>query len=429
MPVSQSWIGGSPATAKVNTYTFAGTWVIGETVTVTVGNEIFIYTITSATIATFLPLLLAAIQALSSTTYPATILPSEIVWTGTASTIVATSGTAGVPFIATLSTNSALGTINGGASSVGTATVANAGPASFQTAANWSGGTVPAAGDTLILDLEGGAILWDLDLHTVTVALVRCVANQFKVGLPQTNANGYPEYRATSLMLGITTAYVNAPKSGRIKLDFGSIQTACTIDATGNGLEQNIPALLLKGTHASNAYFFNAGSIGVGFFASVAYTILTAAIGAKATVTLGAGGTVATTNNYGGAMTCYCAIATALNHPTTAAARSTLYGAGAIAQITIQGGTVDDRGTGTIGGNTLIGGAGLLTMDGGTGAITITNPILLESAQAGFSDAYGRVSGGYTIKMVNCIAAKVGIKANSQLIVSSLSLLLAFLLR
>src|SRR5262245_15616418 len=67
---TRRWLGRAPAVAQVRTWTFAGVWVIGDLITFTYGSRSWSYAITSATIATFLPLLDAAYDALDAGQYP-----------------------------------------------------------------------------------------------------------------------------------------------------------------------------------------------------------------------------------------------------------------------------------------------------------------------------------------------------------------------
>lgn len=106
------WTGAAPAVQGVKIWTFATAGTIGDIITVTVGNKSFQYTTTSATIATFLPLLEAALSALDEASYQEF---SEITWDSTSTTLTATDNTAGKPSTVTVSTNSGTTTINTGA--------------------------------------------------------------------------------------------------------------------------------------------------------------------------------------------------------------------------------------------------------------------------------------------------------------------------
>ncbi len=407
------WIGSAPAVAMVETDTFSVTWIAAETISVSIGSKKFTYAITSGVIATFLPLLLAALQALDTTVYPEF---AEVAWTGTATTIIATAKTAGKPFTLVWTTNSAAGVITPAA------TTASSGPYDWSTAANWSLAAVPVNTNAVILN-PGATILYGLAQSGVTLASLRAVAPSITLGLPETNvdATPYAEYRTTSLTIGCTITTVNS-STRRFKMNYGTVQNATLVEATGTGTDANVPAALFLGTHASNAYTVSGGSVGLGFFSSTAYTALTVDVAGGASVTLGAGGTVGTINNRGGSITTYCPIVTALNHPTVSgSARTTQYGTGGVGQVTLQGGVYANNGAGgTVGGNTVIGGPGLMTLDGGQGAITITNAVSLEAPGAGFSDALGRVVTGAVISMVNCASNRLGIKPNSKLTITYL---------
>ncbi len=409
------WIGSAPDVAQVETDTLSVTWIIGEHITVTIGSKAYVYSITSATISVITAALATALTALDTSIYPEF---AEITWGSSATTLTATSKVPGKPFVYSISTNSAAGVITPAA------TTASSGKYDWSTAANWSLAAVPVSTNNVILDREGGIILYGLAQSGVTLASLRCVAKQFTLGLSETNSDAtpYAEYRTTSLAIGCTTTYVNSSNCRRFKMNYGSVQNATLVDATGTGADANVPAALFLGTHASNAYTFNGGSIGIGFFSSTAYTALTVDVSGGASVTLGAGGTVGTVNNRGGSITTYCPIVTALNHPTVSgAARTTQYGTGGVGQVTLQGGVYANNGAGgTVGGNTVIGGSGLMTLDGGQGAITITNAVSLEAPGAGFSDALGRVVTGAVISMVNCASNRLGIKPNSKLTVTYL---------
>ncbi len=407
------WVGSAPSISQVETDTFSVTWIIGEKITITVGSKAYAYLITSTVIATFLPLLSTALNALDTSLYPEF---AEITWLGAGTTLTATAKTPGKPFTYSISTNSAAGVITPAA------TTASSGPEDWSAAANWSLGAVPLVTDTVIIDREGASIRYGLPTAGPTLGSIRCIARKVTLGLPETNSDGtpYAEYRNTSLAVGCTTFYMNSPSCQRFKINFLAVQTTVTVDATGSGAEPNVPAFLAKGTHASNVFTFNSGSWGLGFFSSVATTANILNLGAGSTGVCGAGCTINTVNNYGGTVTFNSAIVTALNHPSTASAKSTLYGSGAIAQVNIQGGTVALNGTGTLNGNTVVGGSGFLTVDGGTAAMAITNPVLLESKDAGFSDALGRVTTGAVISMVNCASSRLGIKPNSKLTITYL---------
>jgi hypothetical protein len=412
-----SWVGAAPKISQVRTFTFATAGTSGDIYTVTVGSKVVTYTTTSGTIATFLPLLNAYLAGLGAN-YPEF---AEITFTNpTASTIVCTAVTPGNPFKITFSTNSAGTTINGSTSSTGTATVANSSPYDISCTANYSGAALPATGDTLYIDLEGAILTDSLDSQSAVVLAVRRItAQDVTIGRPKTNPNGYTEYRADFWQCTATLDYLNT-QSQRIKLDYLTGQTALTIDSTGTGIEQNIPAVLLKGTHASNAWVVNQGQVGFAFFDGDGSARLhTLSLEKGATITCGIGCTNDTLTNNGGVLYVYSAIATNLFHPTATKAITTIYGTGAVAGITSQGGTVDYRTTGALAANSVWSGTAKLTFDNDQRTKTVSGAIKVYSQGVVVLDSNRVVSGGLTIAYTNCVGRPV-LPPNSQIIVSYL---------
>jgi hypothetical protein len=395
-----NWIGGGLATAQIETDLFAGTWVVGDHITLAVGGASFTYSITSVTIATFLPLLAAALEALTDPRF------TENAYVSTATQIVVTSNTPGQPFILVWSTNSVAGTITPAA------TVPSSGPNDWSTASNWSTGTVPVAADTPTLFKEGEWIKFGLAQSGVTVASLRCIAQTFRAGLPYENANGYPEYRPTALALGVTSGMLQVTKSGTFKLNVGSVQTAFQVNSTGPADETNVASANFQGTSASNVWKFFGGVVDLAYQpGQLAAGTLNVASGA--TVRCGTGFTCATVNNLGGNLQLNSAVGTLLAHPTSSSkAYTTIFGTGAVAQLTMQGGTVDYQTTGELNGATIMGGSSTLTFDNDQQAKTILATITAYSPLCKVSDVFGVVSAGFAVYWADCNAGKLGIRAN-----------------
>lgn len=411
-----SWIGGAAAIAQVQTYAFAGTWVIGETITITIGRKAYTYTIASATIATFLDALVVVYNALTSNAYPEF---AEMTASRSVSNLILTADTAGRTFIATISTNSALGTIDAGASSTGTATTASSGPEDVSTAANWSGGVVPTTGDTVLIDREGARLKYGLAQSGVTLAVRRITANDVEIGLPVINSDGteYPEYRQAYWLIGATADYVDT-QSGRIKLDYSSIQTTYEQEDSGSGADANTPAVLLKGTHASNAFNIFGGEAGIAYYAGETSTAATLRADSGATVVCGYGVTLGTVKNQGAKMTLHSAIGTTLESLASKAV-TTLHGTGAVAQLTATDGLIDYRTTGTLGGNTILSGSTKLDFDNDTQAKTVTNPIKVYTDNVVVQDTY-LVCGTLTLEYHYCKPNATALGANVQLVRTAL---------
>jgi hypothetical protein len=389
------WLGGAVAVPQVQTFLFAGTWVVGNKITITYGSLSWVYTIASTTIATFLDALIAAHEALDATDYPA---HAEQTATRSSATLTLTADTAGQPFTVTISTDSAAGTIGGASSSSGTTATASAGPYDVSTAANWSGATVPVSTDTAVIDREGSRLKYGLDQNAVTLAARRIVAQDVEIGLPELNPAGYPEYRQTYWKIGATSDYVSTA-SQRIKLDHGTVQTTYLQDASGSAADDTEPAVVLLGTHASNVWNILGGEAGLAFHGGTSAVVATLLADAGASVVCGTGVTIATVNNLGANVLVQSAIGTALNQLSSADALTTIVGSGAVAQITSYGGTIDYRTTGTLGGNTVLGGTAKLTFENDPRARTVTNAIQVNSSQVVVSDPFRTCNAGGTLTL------------------------------
>lgn len=475
-----TWKGSAPAIAGVKAWKFTTAGTIGDIISVTIGSKTVTYATTSATIATFLPLLVTYLAALDSAVYPEF---AEITWSSTSPNLIATDDTAGKPSIVTVSTNSGTTTINSGAvtdatnatpivitsashglstgtkvtiASVGGNTAANgtwiidvvtantfslrtsvgngaytaggtwtaptgntttvsSGPYSLSTAANYSGGTLPVTGDSLTIDLEGTQILYDLETQSaVVLAARRITAQTVTIGLPITNPGGYTEYRATHWQQTATTDYVNT-SSQRIKLDHLTGQTLYEQGSSGSGQEQGVGAVSLKGSHASNVVNVFGGQL-----SGDALTAATLRLDAGATVLCGNTCTLGTVNNYGGTLTVNSAIGTALNHPSTAGAKTTIEGSGAVASLQMQGGTVYYNTTGALGGNTVLANSAALIFDDDQQAKTVTNAISIYSPSVRVVDSNGCVTAGFDFRAINCKWIPTGLRSNSKFVTTLL---------
>lgn len=265
----------------MNTITVGGTAANGQTYSVTTGSKVVTYTATGAdTNATIAAALLALLQACAEPEFKERTFAAQ-----TTLIISDTANTAGYPFTST-SASSGTGTL------VTATATANKSPSDLGDAANWSGGSLPATGDAIYFDNTSTPVLWNLTaLAAVTPATVT-IAQSFgpgasgggqqapgnlggTIGLPEQNtlSTPYEEYRPTYLQfLGCSTLTTigNGPGqgSGRIKLDFLGTATTIYVYNTGSPLDQQLEAVLLKGTDASNVLTVDGGSVGVAVFGS-----------------------------------------------------------------------------------------------------------------------------------------------------------------
>jgi hypothetical protein len=269
------WRGGAPRVAQVQTFTFAGTWEIGDLIRVTVGGKAWDYAVTSATIATFLPLFVTAYNALSTTDYPEF---GEITASAVSPVLTFTGDTTGKPFVVTLTPLESNGAaadaqeIEGaGIATTGTAATACSGPNFWDVAANWKETTVPITGDDVTID-EGPSILYGTDQNAVTLATLTIGPNypsSSEIGLPaNTNpANpgaGYSEYRQQRLKIGATSWTVET-NSRRVRLDVTPAATTGVVRSTGQAQTAGEDALDVAIHHAAAALHILKGSVGVNY--------------------------------------------------------------------------------------------------------------------------------------------------------------------
>jgi hypothetical protein len=364
------WLGTAVPVSQVNTVTVGGTPASGQAYTVAMGvngSKTVAYTATgsdtNSTIA-------AALQALLA----ASTIPefAEAAWTVSGAVVTGTANTAGYPFS---NTSSATGT---GTLVTATAT-ASAGPNDVSTAANWSTGATPTTGDNVYITNTNSSLLYGLSaLSGATVSGVT-IDSTFTgtIGLPQQNANGYWEYRQRYFQLGVSTFTIltgTGGGSGQVQFDFGSVQVAATVANVGSPSQQGLPAVILKGTNASNTLTVTQGSVGSTIDPGDASTWSTVNIGYQTsqqtdvTMLLGSGCTLTTINQDGGQLTYYGGATT----HTQRAGSSTVLGTGAVGALDVEAGTCLYQSTGTI--TTLtVGDAGTVDFTRNPAARTVTN--------------------------------------------------------
>lgn len=411
---TKRWIGSAAPVAQVDTLTIGGTLEVGDLLIVTIGSKTFSHAATSATLATAATAFAAAWNALSATEYPEFAEITAAATSGGALTL--TADTPGKPFTVAVSTTEA----NGGAADDQTfgrsATRANSGPNVVSVAANWEGGVAPVDGDDLVFDSGSVSVLYDLDQNGITPATITVLEGYTGlIGLPNTNADGgssqsYNEYRPKYLMMGdagdaqAVTVTIRGG-GGRIKIDTGDAQTVLIVQDAGQAEEDRIPAVLWKGTHASNTATIQRGSVGIGFFAGESATVATLAVGylenvaGDATVNCGTGCTLTTVNQSGGNLTTQSAVTTA-----NVTDGEWTHMAGAVTTINLDGGACRYRSTGTL--TTVnVGSDGELDFSRDMRARTVTNCNLHERSI--YRDPVGTVTLTNGVDFIRCTPADV----------------------
>lgn len=353
------WQGKSSAVAQQQSFAFGGTWEANDVIRASIGSATYDFTAGSTVTATVVSALVTAWNNLSASSYPE--FAEMTASAPSSTTFLLTADTAGVPFVVTLTPLEAnLGaadaqTIEGaGTATTGTAAVANVGPSSWSTAANWSGGSVPTTGDNVYIEDSEDDIKYELDQSGVTLASLNIAASfTGTIGLPILNTDGttYYEYRPTSLAIGATTLDVgkgSGSGSGRLKIDNGSVQTAATVRVTGSPLDDEKAAVQWKGTHASNTLSVYGGTADVAMGAAETAAVATLRVGTDvsgdATVRCGSGTTLTTITQLSGSLT----IGSAATTITKSGGSLRVLGTGAITTLTNSDGLFEWLSSGTI---------------------------------------------------------------------------------
>lgn len=274
------------------------------------------------------------------------------------------------------------------------ASVAPTGPNWWNEPENWSSGSNPANGDDVWFEHSEVDCLYGLDqLSAVTLASLH-VAQSFtgKIGLP-VHTGLYYEYRPTYLAVDASSIVVGEGEgsgSGRIKLNTGAVQTNLVLLDGGTAEDGALPAVLWKGTHASNAARVFKGSLGVASLAGETATLSVLQVGTRgdvegdAEVFAGPGLTLTTVEKSGGLLELSAAATTI----TQTAGELVFGGSGGVTNLAIRGGTCFYNSTGTLGGNPIVSGDGVLDFSQDLRTKTVTNPIEVHGDEARVRDPY-----------------------------------------
>lgn len=373
------WKGKALAVAQVSTITVGGTWVNGETATLTINGRNLVLTVgatvTTAAIATALKEMWNGDTITGDATRSETgnNVPEfdEVTATVSGSVVTLTGDTKGKPFTLTVSETSPSGTLT-----LATTTAAT-GPNHWDNAQNWDTGAVPVSTDTVYLDNSDVSVKYGLAQSAVTLTALH-IGQSFSgdVGLPESNADGteYLEYRDQYLAIGVTTLTIGRGEgngSGRLKINTGSVQTALTIEDGAAGTDSDLPAVIWKGTHISNTVTVRGnGTFGAAAFGAETATIATLSVEGSAEVICSSGVTLTTVTVHGGTVS----LASAVTTLTVRDGEVTVDGAGAVTTANVWGGTLVYNSSGALGTAT-VGEAGQIDFSQDPGTKTVTNPI------------------------------------------------------
>ena len=299
---TKRWIGNAALVAQVDTATVGGTIASGSTFAVGCNGKSLIYTAIGGDTATIVS---AAMVAMLNTNKVTRQVPeiAEATASQNGTSFTLTSDRPGVPFTFTYTPGG-----SGSPSFSGSTTTSNSGPNVLDAGTNWSGGSAPTTSDDVFFDDSDVDVLYNLDAFTVTFTSVTFTPSfTGKVGLNQ-DAGDYYEYRPRYLVLKATTLTINTA-CGRLRIDSSSVQTTMNILQTGESESASLPAMLWKGTHASNSVNISKGSLGIGYLIGDTATVATLNVGyvsdrdRDATVIGGSSLSLTTLNINGGSVT------------------------------------------------------------------------------------------------------------------------------
>ena len=408
---TKRWIGGALAVAQVDTLTVGGTIEAGDKFNITINNKTLSVSAANTDADDVAAQIATAWAALDSTYYPefAEITAAAV---GSGGQLTLTANTPGVPFTATVETTES-DDIAADSQTFGTATTtSSAGPNHWDSAGNWSGNSVPVDTDDVYFENSSISVLYGLSQGSLDLASLH-IKQSFtgQIGLPQHNGS-YSEYRTDYLTLGTATVLEigegEGTGSSQIKIDVGSNQCTATIHNSGNPATAGLEAIILKGTHSSNAVQVKKGSVGIAVFAGESATVATLKVGyvdnqdADAIVRCGSGTTLTTIVKSGGQLT----ISSNVTTLTQDAGTTTINGAATLGTLNLDGGTLKYLSTGTLT-TAKIGDGGVLDFRADLDSRTVTNCTMGKGAS--LFDSFETVTWSNPITLNRCSISDVAL--------------------
>ncbi len=342
MATTALWAPNQASIAQVETYTFSAPNGVGNTYTATINGKSVTYSSiagdTAALAATGL------FNLLNQSTNIAAELTEITFANPSAGVMTATAKVAGTPFANVPGTTLGLvlSTGNGLANGIATAhTQANQSPSDVNDPQNWLRITAPAPGvrqlpqnaDNMVVSNTAVPMLWNLDQLAAVQFNTYTRWQDFTgtIGLPDTNPNGYTEWRATYLKFvgpqgsvpagGLQMVLGYSPGTGsgptRERYNVGSSQVTLTGLAAGSPADEY--GVRLLGVHTANTFTLLGGvSLGVAMLPGETANLSSCTVDGGAVLGIGAGVTWtggSTLTMYGGAALLNAAPATlALNN-------------------------------------------------------------------------------------------------------------------
>jgi hypothetical protein len=244
----------------------------------------------------------------------------------------------------------------------------------FAVAANWTGTTVPVAGDTVIFSNAGTANV-DTNLNQSALTGMTVLVYQSYTGKIGSDAGAPLQIGATSAQIGLgNNGTLTSNGSGRLNFDFGSSNVTVIVTTTSsNSSDAALAPFRFKGGGASSKLIVYGGIVDVATN-TVGDTATLASVDilqgtSSPTVFLAAGCTLTTVNQSAGTLTVNSAVTTF----TQSAGTATFQGAGAVTTMNVSG-IVYYNSTGTITTASVFNG-GTLSFARDSQAKTVTNAI------------------------------------------------------
>lgn len=288
-------------------------------------------------------------------------------------------------------------------------TILPTGPYHLDEAENWTLNHTPADGEVVVFELSDRPVKYGLNLPAIEpLEIIFESTYEADAGLPDYNVRGYYEYRDKELNFGtapgansikVTIGRGEGNGSSMIRICTNDVQTELDVYLTGP-MKKNQPAVLWRGTHASNSVNVYRGSVGVatgsGELATVDQLRMSyiETIDSDAYVVIGPAVTLNTVTKNAGYLQCDCAVITSC---TQLDGDADFNGSGAMAQLYNRGGDFNYNSTGTLNGSTVVSGDGRLIFDHDLRPKTVANPIDIYGDDSDVVDSY-KVAGtnGFT---------------------------------
>lgn len=344
------WNGGASTTAQVSTMTLNNNFNDSETditVTLTAEDASTTQTVSITPAGTDESVIAAALQAaLAASTQS---LFAAVTWSVLTTVVTGTAKIAGVPFYFGSAVTGGTGTIT---DATGTA---NSGPNDWNTAGNWSGGSVPISADDVLANGSTYSILFGLNQSAVALSSLRIGPTM--LGTVGDTANGY------ELTIDATSLLIEAGRSA-VRVHGDTTDTIITQTAPGDD------AVVLGGAHSTLVI---AGPLvvgGVRLKASSSSSTLTFNNTASSARLVAGASTTATNLRFGSGSAEWSG--GNITNLDLFAGTFIQKGTGAQTTVEVFGGTYDCRSSGTIASLAIVGGV-VTFVNSEVASVTITN--------------------------------------------------------